>query len=88
LTSTFIVVVVHSTFISAAREVLVCNFLVAALNCDMGIDLEKGGRIKKGGRKAPVSENPYLRLLVKFSSDCSCPVHRGPRCPLLVSRYT
>lgn len=32
----------------------------------MGIDLEKGGRIKKGGRKAPVSENPYLRLLVKL----------------------
>lgn len=32
----------------------------------MGIDLEKGGRIKKGGRKAPKSENPYLRLLVKL----------------------
>lgn len=32
----------------------------------MGIDLEKGGRIKKGGRRAPVSENPYLRLLVKL----------------------
>lgn len=30
----------------------------------MGIDLEKGGRIKKGGRKAPKSENPYLSLLV------------------------
>lgn len=32
----------------------------------MGIDLEKGGRIKKGGRRAPVSEDPYLRLLVKL----------------------
>lgn len=31
----------------------------------MGIDLEKGGRIKKGGRKAPKSENPYLALLVQ-----------------------
>lgn len=32
----------------------------------MGIDLEKGGRIKKGGRRAPVSENPYLTLLVQL----------------------
>lgn len=32
----------------------------------MGIDLEKGGRIKKGGRRAPVSENPYLALLVQL----------------------
>lgn len=32
----------------------------------MGIDLEKGGRIKKGGRKAPKSENPYLSLLVQL----------------------
>lgn len=32
----------------------------------MGIDLEKGGRIKKGGRRAPKSENTYLRLLVKL----------------------
>lgn len=32
----------------------------------MGIDLEKGGRIKKGGRKAPKSENPYLTLLVQL----------------------
>ena len=32
----------------------------------MGIDLEKGGRIKKGGRKAPKSENPYLALLVQL----------------------
>lgn len=32
----------------------------------MGIDLEKGGRIKKGGRKAPKSENPYLALLVQI----------------------
>lgn len=32
----------------------------------MGIDLEKGGRIKRGGRKAPVSENPYLALLVQL----------------------
>ncbi len=32
----------------------------------MGIDLEKGGRIKKGGRRTPQSENPYLRLLVKL----------------------
>lgn len=32
----------------------------------MGIDLEKGGRIKKGGRRAPKSEDPYLRLLVKL----------------------
>eukprot|EP00177_Eucheuma_denticulatum_P006922 GFKZ01012593.1.p1 GENE.GFKZ01012593.1~~GFKZ01012593.1.p1 ORF type:complete len:186 (-),score=24.94 GFKZ01012593.1:713-1270(-) len=31
----------------------------------MGIDLEKGGRIKKGGRRAPKSENPYLSLLVQ-----------------------
>lgn len=29
----------------------------------MGIDLEKGGRIKKGGRRAPKSENPYIALL-------------------------
>lgn len=34
----------------------------------MGIDLEKGGRIKKGGRKAPKSENPYLSLLVQLYS--------------------
>lgn len=32
----------------------------------MGIDLEKGGRIKKGGRRAPKSENPYLALLVQL----------------------
>lgn len=32
----------------------------------MGIDLEKGGRIKKGGRRAPKSENPYLSLLVQL----------------------
>lgn len=32
----------------------------------MGIDLEKGGRIKKGGRRAPKSENPYLALLVQI----------------------
>lgn len=32
----------------------------------MGIDLEKGGRIKKGGRKAPKSANPYLALLVQL----------------------
>lgn len=32
----------------------------------MGIDLEKGGRIKKGGRKTPKSENPYLALLVQL----------------------
>lgn len=32
----------------------------------MGVDLEKGGRIKKGGRRAPKSENPYLALLVQI----------------------
>ncbi|KAK1863243.1 hypothetical protein I4F81_005802 [Pyropia yezoensis] len=32
----------------------------------MGIDLEKGGRIKKNVRTAPKSDNPYLRLLVKL----------------------
>lgn len=32
----------------------------------MGVDLEKGGRIKKSGRRAPVSENPYLKLLVQL----------------------
>jgi len=32
----------------------------------MGIDLEKGGRIKKRNRTAPKSENPYLLLLVKL----------------------
>ncbi|GIX60868.1 ribosomal protein RPL18 [Babesia caballi] len=31
----------------------------------MGIDLERGGRVKKPGRKALVSKDPYLRLLVK-----------------------
>ncbi|GBE59175.1 60S ribosomal L18 [Babesia ovata] len=31
----------------------------------MGIDLKKGGRVKKPGRKALVSKDPYLRLLVK-----------------------
>ncbi|EDO08027.1 putative 60S ribosomal protein L18 [Babesia bovis T2Bo] len=30
----------------------------------MGIDLEKGGRVKKPGRKALVSQDPYLQLLV------------------------
>ncbi|CDR97119.1 60S ribosomal protein L18, putative [Babesia bigemina] len=30
-----------------------------------GIDLKKGGRVKKPGRKALVSKDPYLRLLVK-----------------------
>lgn len=28
--------------------------------------MEKGGRIKKPGRRAPVSENPYLKLLVQL----------------------
>lgn len=32
----------------------------------MGIDLKKAGRVKKPGRKALVSKNPYLRLLVKL----------------------
>uniref|UniRef100_A0A3B0MKS1 60S ribosomal subunit protein L18, putative n=1 Tax=Theileria annulata TaxID=5874 RepID=A0A3B0MKS1_THEAN len=32
----------------------------------MGIDLVKAGRVKKPGRKALVSKNPYLRLLVKL----------------------
>merc|ERR1712070_724688 len=32
----------------------------------MGIDMKAGGRVKKGGRTAPVSENPYIRLLVKL----------------------
>ncbi|KAK1933346.1 putative 60S ribosomal protein L18 [Babesia divergens] len=30
-----------------------------------GIDLQKGGRVRKPGRKALVSKDPYLRLLVK-----------------------
>merc|ERR1712146_795853 len=32
----------------------------------MGIDMKAGGRVKKGGRTAPKSENPYIRLLVKL----------------------
>merc|ERR1712010_370586 len=32
----------------------------------MGIDMKAGGRVKKSGRTAPVSENPYIRLLVKL----------------------
>ncbi|KAK2197919.1 bifunctional Ribosomal protein L18e/Ribosomal protein L18e-L15P/Ribosomal L18e-L15P superfamily [Babesia duncani] len=32
----------------------------------MGIDLKKAGRVKKPGRKALVSPNPYLRLLTKM----------------------
>ncbi|GAB0489069.1 hypothetical protein MMPV_000285 [Pyropia vietnamensis] len=32
----------------------------------MGIDLEKGGRIRKNVRTEPKSDNPYLRLLVKL----------------------
>merc|ERR1712078_836560 len=32
----------------------------------MGIDMKAGGRVHKGGRTAPVSENPYIRLLVKL----------------------
>eukprot|EP00871_Galdieria_phlegrea_P001476 jgi/Galph1/2329/GphlegSOOS_G969.1 len=32
----------------------------------MGVDLEKGGRIKNTHRKGPKSYNPYLRLLVKL----------------------
>merc|ERR1711966_636598 len=32
----------------------------------MGIDMKAGGRVKNGGRTAPKSENPYIRLLVKL----------------------
>merc|ERR1711907_463368 len=32
----------------------------------MGIELKAGGRIKNGNRKAPQSENVYIRLLVKL----------------------
>jgi len=32
----------------------------------MGIDIEAGGRVKNTSRKEPVSQNPYLRLLVKL----------------------
>jgi len=32
----------------------------------MGIDLIAGGRTKKGNRKAPKTENVYIRLLVKL----------------------
>merc|ERR1711959_18674 len=32
----------------------------------MGIDIKAGGRIKNGNRKAPSSENVYIRLLVKL----------------------
>jgi large subunit ribosomal protein L18e len=67
LTTSLVIATLTSTaYVSVGREVFVCICLVAALNRAMGIDLEKGGRIKKGGRKAPVSENPYLRLLVKL----------------------
>merc|ERR1711990_120307 len=32
----------------------------------MGIDIKAGGRIKKSCRKAPTTENVYIRLLVKL----------------------
>merc|ERR1711968_32876 len=32
----------------------------------MGIDIKAGGRIKNSNRKAPSSENVYVRLLVKL----------------------
>ena len=32
---------------------------------EQGIDIKAGGRIKNGNRKAPNSENVYIRLLVK-----------------------
>merc|ERR1712230_155864 len=32
----------------------------------MGIDIKAGGRIKKSNRKAPTTENVYIRLLVKL----------------------
>merc|ERR1712205_177398 len=32
----------------------------------MGIDIKAGGRIKNSNRKAPTSENVYIRLLVKL----------------------
>merc|ERR1712072_1576140 len=32
----------------------------------MGIDIKAGGRIKNGNRKAPTTENVYIRLLVKL----------------------
>merc|ERR1711907_615251 len=32
----------------------------------MGIELKAGGRVKNGNRKAPSSENVYIRLLVKL----------------------
>merc|ERR1719223_1621555 len=32
----------------------------------MGIDIEKGGRVKTGVRKTK-SDNPYIRLLIKFN---------------------
>merc|ERR1711943_70671 len=33
---------------------------------EMGIDIKAGGRIKNGNRKAPSSENVYIRLLAKL----------------------
>merc|ERR1712159_60741 len=36
------------------------------LQAAMGIDMKAGGRVKNSGRTAPVSENPYIRLLVKL----------------------
>merc|ERR1712072_1602596 len=38
--------------------------LVSSFN--MGIDIKAGGRIKNSNRKAPSSENVYIRLLVKL----------------------
>merc|ERR1711898_78081 len=32
----------------------------------MGIDIKAGGRIKNSNRKAPTTENVYIRLLVKL----------------------
>ena len=51
----------------------------------MGIDIKAGGRkaTKKSGRTAPVSENLYLRLIVKLyrflARRTRCRTRRGKR---------
>ena len=41
---------------------------LSKISSPQGIDIKAGGRIKNGNRKAPTSENVYIRLLVKVNA--------------------
>merc|ERR1711998_46080 len=39
---------------------------MGSLDCSMGIDLKAGGRVRRTGRQAPATKNPYMLLLIKL----------------------